>query len=228
MGRHLGEFSQMPKLKTPEDARRRLGFVNREIAEEAIGAGRGVLFVTAHVGAWELSPFCLSLSGTPPVNFLARRIDNPRVEAVAERYRTLHGNRQIDKRDAARPVLTALRRGEMVGLLADLNTLPHEGVFVDFFGLPASTTTGVAIFALRTDAVVLPAFTYWDAAQARYVLEFQRPLEVVRTGSKDDDVRANTQSFTTAIEDFIRRHPDQWIWIHKRWKTRPPDSPPLY
>ena len=228
LGRGLGEFSQLPKLKTPEDAYRTVRFEGRDRIMEAIASGRGVLFLTGHMGAWELKPFCLRLSGAPPVNFLVRRIDNPRVEALADRYRTLCGNRTIDKRNAARPVLAALKKGEMVGILIDLNTLDREGVFVDFFGRQASTTTGLATFALRTDAVVMPVFTYWDEREGRYVLHFYEPVEVVRTGSMEDDIRENTQRVTKVIEGFVREHPDQWLWIHKRWKTRPPGEPGIY
>jgi len=228
LGRQLGEFSQLPKLRTPEDAYRTIRFEGRDRIMDAIASGRGVLFLTGHTGAWELSAFCLRLSGSPPMNFLVRRIDNPRVEALAERYRALCGNRTIDKRDAARPVLAALRKGEMVGILVDLNTLDREGVFVDFFGREASTTSGPAVFALRTDAVVILAFTFWDEAEGRYVLHFYEPVEVTRTGSKEDDIRDNTQRFTKVVEAFVREHPDQWLWIHKRWKTRPPGEPGIY
>lgn len=228
LGRQLGEFSQLPKLRTPEDAHRAVRFEGRERVMEAIESGRGVLFLTGHMGAWELGPISLRLSGSPPVNFLVRRIDNPHVEALAERYRTLCGNRTIDKRDAARGVLSALRAGEMIGILVDLNTLDHESVFVDFFGRQASTTPGLAVFALRTDAVVIPVFSHWNDAECRYVLHFYEPVEVVRTGSKEDDIRENTQRFTKIVEEFVREHPDQWLWIHKRWKTRPPGEPGIY
>ena len=228
LGRGLGEFSQLPKLRTADDAYRTVRFVGRDRVLEAASSGRGVLFLTGHMGAWELGPFCLRLSGSPPVNFLVRRIDNPRAEAIADRYRTLCGNRTIAKGDAARPVLTALKRGEMVGILADLNTLEREGVFVDFFGIPASTTTGLAAFALKSNAILIPVFTYWDEAEHRYVIHFYEPIDLVRTGSKEDDVLVNTQRFTTVVEDFVREHPDQWLWIHKRWKTRPPGEPGVY
>lgn len=228
LGRGLAEFSRLPKLTTADDAYRAVRFVGRDGVMEAIASGRGVLFLTGHMGSWELGPVCLRLSGSPPVNFLVRRIDNPRVEAIADRYRTLCGNRTIPKAEAARPVLAAIRRGEMVGILADLNTLEREGVFVDFFGRPASTTTGLAGLALHSNAVVIPVFTYWDESEGRYVLHFHEPLELERTGSKDGDIRVNTQRFTRVIEDFVREHPDQWLWIHKRWKTRPPGEPSLY
>ena len=228
LGRGLGEFSQLPKLTTPEDAYRTMKFVGRPIIMAAIERGKGVLFLTGHLGAWELKPFCLHLSGAPRVNFLVRRIDNPRVEALVERYRIAGGNRSIDKKAAARTTLQALADGEMVGILADLNTLDNEGVFVDFFGVAASTTTGLATFALRTEAAVVPVFTYWDEAEGRYVLHFEEPMEVVRTGSKEDDIAVNTQRFTAVVERFVREHPDEWLWIHKRWKTRPPGESPIY
>ncbi len=228
LGRQLGEFSQLPKLRTPEDAYRTIRFEGRERVMEALASGRGVLFLTGHMGAWELGPFCLRLSGSPPVNFLVRRIDNPRVEALADQYRSLGGNRTIDKRDAARGVLSALRGGEGVGILIDLNTLDHESIFVNFFGRQASTTPGLAVFALRTDAVVIPVFSHWDEEKSHHVLHFQEPVEVVRTGSKEDDIRENTQRFTKIVEAFVREHPDQWLWIHKRWKTRPPGEPGIY
>lgn len=227
-GRQLAEFSQLPKLRTSDDAYRTIRFENREMAMDTLAAGHGALFLTGHFGAWELSPYCLRLTGTPPVNFLVRRIDNPRVEALADRYRTACGNRTIDKSKAARPVLAALARGEMVGILADLNTLEHEGVFVDFFGLPASTTAGLAVFALKTGAPVIPVHTRWDESEGRYIQTFEPPLELIRTGSRDDDVLANTQAFTAIIERWIRANPDQWFWVHRRWKTRPPGEPEVY
>jgi KDO2-lipid IV(A) lauroyltransferase len=228
LGRQLGEFSQIPKLRTPEDARRVMRFENADVPARALERGRGMLFLTGHVGAWEMSAFCFALAGGTPINFLVRRIDNPRVEALADRYRTSCGNRTIDKRDAARAVLSALRRNEMVGILADLNTLADESVFVDFFGLPASTTPSVAVLALRSDAPVVLGYTYWDEAESRYALRFEGPIEPVRTGSKDEDVRASTARFTSAFEEVVRRHPDQWLWIHRRWKTRPPGTPSVY
>ena len=227
-GRQLGEFSQMPKLRTAEDAHRTVRFEGREMVMDTLAEGRGALFLTGHFGAWELSPYCLRLTGSPPVNFLVRRIDNPRVEALADRYRTLCGNRTIDKSKAARPVLAALARGEMVGILADLNTLEHEGVFVNFFGVPASTTAGLAVIALKTGAPVIPVHTRWDEKERRYVQTFEPELELIRTGSRDEDVLSNTQAFTAIIERWIREDPDQWIWVHRRWKTRPRGEASMY
>ena len=125
-------------------------------------------------------------------------------------------------------MLAALARGEMVGILADLNTLEHEGVFVNFFGVPASTTAGLAVIALKTGSPVIPVHTRWDETEGRYVQTFEPELELIRTGSRDEDVLSNTQAFTAIIERWIREDPDQWIWVHRRWKTRPPGQPGIY
>lgn len=226
LGRLLGEFSQLPRT-TPDTLRQFIICEGLEHLEAAQRRGRGVILFTGHLGAWELSSFALAAFGHP-MSFLVRRIDNPKVEALTERTRTRFGNRSIDKRAAARPMLRVLREGGTLGLLVDLNTLPHEGVFVDFFGLPASTTTSLATLALRTKADVLPVFVPWDKKQRRFVLHIDPPLKIEPTGDVERDVRQLTAQFTSVIEDYVRRFPDQWLWIHKRWNTRPSGEPNLY
>jgi KDO2-lipid IV(A) lauroyltransferase len=115
-----------------------------------------------------------------------------------------------------------------VGILADHNTTLEEGVFADFFGIPASTTSGLARIALRTDAAVVPGFLCWDEARGKYRLRFEPAVELVRSGNEESDVAKNTQRFTAVIEEYVRAHPDQWLWVHKRWKTRPPGEKPIY
>jgi len=115
-----------------------------------------------------------------------------------------------------------------VGILSDHNTSLEEGIFVDFFGIPASTTSGLARIALRTDAAVVPGFLSWDESRRKYRLRFEPAVELSRTGDEEADVRENTQRFTRVIEDFVRAHPDQWLWAHKRWKTRPPGEKQIY
>jgi KDO2-lipid IV(A) lauroyltransferase len=105
---------------------------------------------------------------------------------------------------------------------------PPQGVFVDFFGIPACTAVGVARVALHTGAAVVPAFTRWDPVLRKYRVEFDRPVELVRTGDNDADAVANTALFTKVIEEYVRRYPDQWLWVHRRWKSRPPEAPALY
>ena len=157
-----------------------------------------------------------------------RPLDNPYLDALVRRYRTMHGNTPILKHDPSRELLRAMKAGATVGILMDTNMTPPEGIFVDYFGIPACTASGLARIALRTDAAVVPGFTVWDPALRKYRLRFEPPVPLVRSGNSESDIRENTQRFSKVIEDFVRRHPDQWLWVHRRWKTRPPSSPPLY
>jgi Kdo2-lipid IVA lauroyltransferase/acyltransferase len=226
LGRLLGEFSRLSRA-TPDSLRRIIECEGIENLEAARDAGRGVILFTGHLGAWELSSFALSAFGHP-MSFLARRIDNPRVEKIIERTRTRFGNRSIDKRSAARPLLRSLRAGGTVGILVDLNTHPHEAIFVDFFGIPASTTSGLATLALRTGAAVLPVFIPWDEERRRFVLRVDPPLNIERTGDEAEDVNRLTSLFTSIIESYVRRFPGQWLWIHRRWNTRPAGEENFY
>jgi KDO2-lipid IV(A) lauroyltransferase len=140
----------------------------------------------------------------------------------------MHGNRAVDKDNFVRGLLSAMKAGETVGILMDTNMTPPQGVFVDFFGIPACTASGLARIALRTDAAVVPGFTLWDRALGKYRLRFDPALTLVRTGDEEADIVANTALFTKVIEQYVRRYPDQWLWVHRRWKTRPPGEKSLY
>jgi KDO2-lipid IV(A) lauroyltransferase len=226
IGWMAGEFSQFPKY-TREKIERIVvvdGFENFDAARRR---GKGVLFLTGHMSAWELAPFAQALYGHP-LHFLVRPITNKRVDALINGYRCRSGNQPIEKNRSARAILKVLGDGGTVGVLADHNTDIEESVFVDFFGVPASTTSGLARIALRTDAAVVPGFLSWDEGRRRYRLRFEAAVELARTGNEESDVIENTARFTRVIEDFVRAHPDQWLWIHKRWKTRPPGEKPLY
>jgi KDO2-lipid IV(A) lauroyltransferase len=115
-----------------------------------------------------------------------------------------------------------------VGILADHNTALEEGVFVDFFGIPACSTSGLARIALRTGVPVVPVYALWDETAGKYCLHIDPQMELIRTGDVDVDVRANTARFIQIVENIARAHPDQWLWVHKRWKTRPPGEKPIY
>jgi Kdo2-lipid IVA lauroyltransferase/acyltransferase len=189
--------------------------------------GKGVLYLTGHIGAWELSSFAHALYGFP-LHYMARPLDHPRLDALINRYRGLSGNRPIFKNESARVMLKILKESGTIGILADQNTMPEEGVFVDFFGKSACTSTGIARVALHTDAAVVPGYAYWDANLRKYRLRFEPHLELVRTGDTEHDVIENTQRFAKVIEEIIRGHPEQWVWVHARWKTRPKGEPALY
>ncbi|MFN7948009.1 MAG: lysophospholipid acyltransferase family protein [Blastocatellia bacterium] len=226
LGRLLGEVSQFPRFNRDNIS----SIVVYEGLENFLAArdeGRGVILLTGHIGAWELSVFAHSVYGYP-MSFLKRNVDNPLVERLAESYRLRHGNRSIDKRGSVREILKTLKAGGVVGILADLNATREEGVFVDFFGVPASTTAGVATLALRTGAVVLPGYIVWDDKAKIHRLHFEKPIETISTGNQKEDVITSTQRYTKALEDIIRRYPDQWLWIHRRWKTRPEGERDIY
>jgi KDO2-lipid IV(A) lauroyltransferase len=183
--------------------------------------------LTGHVGSWELCAFAHGVYGHP-LSFLVRPLDNPLLDRIVGRYRGLSGNRTIDKNKAVKPVLEILRRGQDVGLLIDANTLPDQGVFCDFFGTPACSTTGLAVFALRADAPVVPGFLVWDEELQKHRLRFDPEIPLIRTGDFKEEVKLNTARFTKVIEEYARRYPEQWLWIHKRWHTRPENEPDLY
>jgi KDO2-lipid IV(A) lauroyltransferase len=189
--------------------------------------GKGVLYLTGHIGAWELSSFAHALYGFP-LHYMARPLDNTRVDELVNRYRCLSGNRPIFKNESARALLKILHEAGTVGILADQNTMPEEGVFVDFFGKTACTTTGIARVALHTDAAVVPGYAYWDETIRKYRLRFEPMVELMRTGNTERDIFVNTQRFAKVIEQIIRNHPEQWVWVHARWKTRPKGEAPLY
>jgi KDO2-lipid IV(A) lauroyltransferase len=226
MGWMAAEFAHFPRY-TRENIERIVVLDGFENFDAARRRGKGVLFLTGHTGAWELAPFAQALYGNP-LHFLVRPLDNERVDRLVSDYRCLSGNRPIDKNNSARAMLKILREGGTVGILMDHNTSREEGVFVDFFGVPACTTTGLARVALHTDAAVVPGFLHWDAALRKYRLRLHPTIELVRTGNEEADIRENTARFTQAIEQFARQYPDQWLWVHKRWKTRPPGEKGLY
>jgi KDO2-lipid IV(A) lauroyltransferase len=227
--RHLGwqlvEFCRMT-CYTPENT---CGWMRAEGLDHYLAAkarGKGVLVVTGHLGAWELSSFYHSLMGYP-MGMVIRRLDNRLLDEFVNGIRCLHGNRVLHKDDFARGLLTSMRKNETVGILMDTNMTPPQGVFVDFFGKQACTASGLARVALKTGAAVLPGFMLWEEAENRYVLHFGPELAFKRTDD-EADILAATQQCTSVIETWIRRYPDQWLWIHRRWKTRPTGEPGLY
>jgi Kdo2-lipid IVA lauroyltransferase/acyltransferase len=226
IGWMAAEFSQFPKY-TSENIQKIVVLDGFENFDAARRRGKGVLFLTGHMSAWELAPFAHALYGHP-LHFLVRPITNRRVDTLINRYRCLSGNQPIQKNKSARSILKILADGGTVGILSDHNTVLEESVFVDFFGIPASTTSGLARIALRTDAAVVPGFLSWDSARRKYRLRFEPAIELARSADEELDVRENTARFTKTIEDYVRAYPDQWLWVHKRWKTRPPGEKEIY
>ena len=230
MVRNLGwmaaEFARFPRL-TQKNIEKVVILEGHENFLAGQRRGNGVLYLTGHIGAWELSSFAHALYGYP-LHYLARPLDNQRLDALVNQYRCSSGNQPIFKNASARVMLKILKDSGTIGILADQNTMPEEGVFVRFFGESACATTGIARLALHTGAAVVPGYAYWDETIQKYRLRFEPPVDLVRTGETERDVFRNTQRFAKAIEEIIRKHPDQWVWVHQRWKTRPQGEPALY
>ena len=226
LGRMLGEACLFPGY-TRGNASKIAVYQGYENFAEAEKRGKGVLLLTGHFGGWEIGSFFHSLQGHP-MQIVVRPLDNPYVDALVTRYRGLHGNTMIGKQEFARGLIAAMRQNQTVGILMDTNMTPPQGVFADFFGIPACTAVGIARVALHTDAAVIPAFTIWDPVLRKYRVEFGPALELVRTADNEADAIANTALFNRIFEEYVRKYPDQWLWVHRRWKTRPPGEPPLY
>jgi Kdo2-lipid IVA lauroyltransferase/acyltransferase len=226
IGRMAVEFAYFPTY-TRENIERAIVPDEMENFAKAERRGKGVLFLTGHMGAWELAAFAHGLF-TTPLHFLVRPIDNPKVNTLIKRYRCFGGNEPVPKNESVRAVLRVLRQGGVVAVSADQNTMPEEAIFVDFFGVPAATTTGIARLARQTGAAVMPVYSFWDASLGKYRLHYEPELALAHTDDEQADVCRNTELFSQAVERYVRRFPDQWLWIHKRWKTRPPGEAPIY
>jgi len=220
IARLLYAFARFPQIHR-ENISEWIRYEGLEHYLDAKKSGRGVLVATAHFGNWELSAFAHALM-TEPMQVMVRPLDNPAIDRLVEKRRQLSGNRLISKRDAARAVLRALQANQAVGVLIDQNTSADEGVFVDFFGVPACANTGFVKIAAHTGAVVIPGFAIWSENERRYVLRFYPQVPV------SGDAAEDTRRLHARLEEIIREAPGQWLWIHRRWKTRPAGEPPLY
>ncbi|MGH7357567.1 MAG: lysophospholipid acyltransferase family protein, partial [Candidatus Rokuibacteriota bacterium] len=185
---------------------------------EALAKGRGIFFLTGHFGNWELLAATHGLAGFG-LNVVVRPLDNPYLDAVIARARERSGLHAISKRDAVQGVRAALGRGECIGILLDQDA-GRQGVFVPFLGHPASTSRALAILALKTRAPVVPAFIH-RLLDGGHELVLEPEIPLVITGDLDHDIVVNTARFTEAIERQVRAHPEQWFWVHRRWKSRP-------
>ncbi|MGI8544074.1 MAG: lysophospholipid acyltransferase family protein [Aridibacter sp.] len=227
LGRHLGFISQFKKFKH-EDIHKYVEVVGKEENfDPADQSGRGILFFTGHFGSWEVFNLLPPAFGYQ-MNILVRRIDNELVENYVDSLRTKFGTKTLGKRQAPRKMFRILKDGEILGILADLNAQLHDGVFVDFFGIPASTTTSIAKLALKTDAIILPAFAVWEEEKGKYVVYLDPPIDYEKTDDLKADILDITQKFTKSVEKYVRKYPDQWLWIHKRWNTRREGDEELY
>jgi len=230
LGRVLGEVSQFPKYskeKMTSMVDFELDEYSQTLYDQVKREKRGVLITTGHLGNWELLVQTFAV-WHEPMSYLARPIDNPLIEDLTVAMRTRFGNTPLNKTNSARTAIKLLREGRIVGVLADVNAHPKEGVFVPFFGVEACTTAGPATLAIRTNAMLFPIFCVYDHDAGKYKIVHGQAVEPANTGDREADIVATTAAYTAEIEKIIRQYPDQWLWIHKRWKTRPKGEPALY
>jgi KDO2-lipid IV(A) lauroyltransferase len=220
IARVLVAFAKFPAIRR-DTVKEWIRCEGLEYVEAAMRQGRGVLFATAHLGNWELSAYAHALLAAP-MDVVVRPLDNPWIDAAVEQRRGLSGNRTIGKQEYARAILKALAANRAVGILVDQNSAADAGVFVDFFGVKACAGVGFAKLAARSGAAVIPGFAVWEEAEQRYVLRFRPPVEITGDAARD------TQAVQSELERAIRQYPDQWLWIHRRWKTRPPGEAEIY
>lgn len=213
IARIIATFAEFPRINA-SNVHQWIHYDGLENFTAAHAKGRGVLVATAHLGNWELSAFSHAIM-TAPMHIVVRPLDNPRLNAFVEHRRALSGNPIIKKKEAARGILNALKAGDSVGILIDQNASREEGIFIDFFGRKASANAAFVKFAHRTGAAVVPGFALWHEEEKRYVLRF---LPEVPTSG---DVAEDTQRVHAVLESVIRQYPDQWLWIHRRWKVQP-------
>jgi KDO2-lipid IV(A) lauroyltransferase len=228
LGRMVAELAHLPRLGD-EELRDMVRFEDEAWWKEAIGWERptGVLILSGHFGNWELLVYAHGRRGHP-VTMVHRPIRNPLVDRWLNRVRARAGTRLVRKHHAAAEVLRALREKQLLVLPFDQNSTRGLGVFVDFFGEPASTNAGMARIGLRAAAPVVPAFIVRQGRAARHLVYVLPIMEFENTGDPRGDVVRNTERLSAVFEDMVRRFPEQWLWVHKRWKTRPPGMPGLY
>lgn len=193
-----------------------------EHVRAAYARGNGVLIFSGHFGHWELTALMQGYLDLP-LALVARPLDNPGLEAMLARLRERSGNRVIHKRNAVREMIRALRRGIGVAFMIDQDAR-GDGVFAPFFGRPASTTPTLALLALRTGAPVVPVFCV-PGHGGTYRIVYEPEVRVEGTGDRGADVLRITTQCNEILERWVRRRPELWLWMHRRWKTRPPDDP---
>lgn len=226
IGRHLGFVTHLPGM-TAAEVHQNIEIVNPERIVDAFDSGRGIVMFTAHFGSWELIHHIIGMKGFQ-LDIIVRPIDNPLIEKFVNGFRTKFGNQTIPKERAARSAIKLLLKKKAVGILTDLNSQPPDGIFIPFFGVPAATSTAAARLAHATGSILLPAFMVWDEEAGKYVAYFEAPIEIEKTGDSEQDIRRTTEEMSKLVEAYVRRFPEQWLWIHKRWNTRPEGESGLY
>lgn len=219
LGKSIVETLHFPKMSKAY-LTEHVEIVGLEHYLAAKAKGRGVLCLTGHIGNWEMSSHAQSAAGHP-LSIVMRPLDNVYLNCMVERMRTLHGNRLVSRgQNGLKQILAALKANDMVGILMDQNTRRSKGIFVDFFGKPACTIPVIALVALRYHTPVISAFVVRTGFDTHRLLLSQE-IEMERTGDTQKDIELNTAKLNRVLEEIIRHYPDQWFWVHNRWKAQP-------
>jgi len=208
--------------KQPEKILEKVEILHPEVLERALDKKKGVILFSGHFGNWELIPLILSRQLNQKVNSVAREMNNPLVEKKVKQFRKYMGSELIYKRNSMRTILKRLEKNGIIYLLIDHNTIAREGVFVNFFGKPASTVPSVSQLHLKRAIPIIPIFIHYE--EDKIVLELLEEIDATgtSTGNQKEDILQLTRRCTSLIEEKIRQYPEQWFWFHNRWKTRPP------
>lgn len=218
VGKTFLEFPGLRRQKS-EEILGRVRYVGWDHYWKATEGGKGILILTLHMGNWELMALSHGFRGSPPLAFVARPLDNPYLEGWVARVRGRSGNRMINKRGALRQVVRYLREGYAVGLLMDQATM--DGLFVDLFAHPAGSSAAIAYLAVRSGAPILPIYIVRDPSDNTYTMYAEPAIPISVTGRRSEDVLENTKRCQKVLEDIIRRNPEQYFWMHRRWKGSP-------
>lgn len=218
LGKNAGDILRSSRVKTLEQLDSFLVTEGMDNYERAFAKGNGVIFLTCHLGAFDLQITNMALRGLKP-NIIGTPLGDPRLNDLLWRYRNAYGAVAIERGRETFRLIKALKSGGSVAILIDQDT-KVKSRFVDFFGMPAATPVGASILALKTGAAVVPTYVYLGEDNLQH-MKILPEMELVQTGDEEQDMVANTQNYTRFIERIIREHPDQWVWMHERWKTRP-------
>ena len=218
LGKNAGDIFRSMNVKTLTDLERFLVTTGLENFEKANAKGKGVIFLTCHLGAFDLQVTNMALRGLKP-NIIGTTLKDPRLNDLLVNYRNAYGAIAIERGKETFRLIKALKLGGAVAILIDQDT-KVKSVFVDFFGMKASTPVGAAVLALKTGAAIVPTSVYLGADNKQH-MEILPEIEVISTGNEEADIVVNTQRFTNFIEQQVRKHPEQWVWMHERWRTRP-------
>ncbi len=217
IGKIAAELINFPKINK-SNIDKFVRIENFDLLDNELKKGKGVILLTAHFGNWELLALTMRVKGYPG-SAIGRRIYFHKYDEYLNHLRKVNDVNVIYRDQSPRSILKVLRANRIIGMLADQDVDSVDGVFVDFFGKSAYTPVAPAALAMASGASLVPAFIIRSGG--KHVLTIGKPIEMVNTGNKESDLLTNTKRWSDVVESYIRRYPDQWVWMHRRWKTRP-------